>query len=192
MRSTRQLFVILNCALWLLASPVLCAADDEQVDDELKQLLTQTISQSDSFDDRFDAEVWLVQKSAVLKKFIPDAQKRLTLLKDIHHAAKKAGLPPDFVLALIEVESRFDPYAVSHAGAQGLMQVMPFWKFKIGRGEDNLINTRTNLRYGCTILKYYLDKSGHHWAEALARYNGSHGELWYPARVMDAWDKHWR
>ncbi len=164
----------------------------EVVDDELKALLLATVAESDSFDDRFDAEVWLLQKSTVLAKFIKDPQRRLTLLKEVHSAATQAGLPPEFVLAVIEVESHFDPYAVSSVGAQGLMQVMPFWKKEIGREQDNLIDPRTNLRYGCTILKYYLDKANNHWAEALARYNGSYGKLWYPDRVMTAWQKHWR
>ena len=180
--------------LCLLTTLWSCAAlaQDREIDQELRHLLKETISQAKSFEDRFDAEVWLVQKSGVMEKFIRNPDERLRLLKDIHHAATQAGLPPEFVLAVIEVESRFDPYAVSSAGAQGLMQVMPFWKREIGREQDNLIDPLTNLRYGCTILKYYLDKAQKNWAEALARYNGSYGKLWYPVRVMNAWEKHWR
>ena len=95
-------------------------------------------------------------------------------------------------MALIEVESAFDSYAVSVAGAQGMMQVMPFWKKELGRSEDNLINPQTNLRYGCTILKYYLDREQGRLADALARYNGSYGQYWYPQRVLDTWNLHWR
>lgn len=95
-------------------------------------------------------------------------------------------------MALIEVESAFDSYAVSVAGAQGMMQVMPFWKKELGRSEDNLINPQSNLRYGCTILKHYLDREQGRLADSLARYNGSYGQYWYPQRVLDTWDFHWR
>lgn len=168
------------------------SAYSEEVDEELKSILRATIEKSSSFEDRFEAEVWLLQKSTVLAKYIPDTAKRLALLKEIHNAATQAELPPEFVLALIEVESHFDRFAISSAGAQGLMQVMPFWKKEIGRPQDNLADIRTNLRYGCTILKYYLKRADNNWAEALARYNGSYGKMWYPRRVMNAWDKHWR
>jgi soluble lytic murein transglycosylase-like protein len=168
------------------------AQQSPEIDDELRALLRETVANADSFEDRFDAEVWLVQKDGVLKKFVKDAEYRLFLLKEVHKAATQAELPPEFVLAVIHVESYFDRYAVSSVGAQGLMQIMPFWKKEIGRESDNLIDPVTNLRYGCTILKYYLDKSDNNWAEALARYNGSYGKMWYPIRVMDAWDDYWR
>jgi len=163
-----------------------------EIDPELRDKLKLTVSQASSFDDRFDAEVWLVQKSAVLKKYIKDDDKRLNILKEIHYAATEAEVPPEFVLAVIQVESLFDSYAVSSVGAQGMMQVMPFWKKEIGRDNDNLIDMRTNLRYGCTILKHYLDRAKGNWAEALARYNGSYGKLWYPERVMNAWQRNWK
>lgn len=163
-----------------------------QVDEELRQLLIKTISESDSFVDRFDAEVWLVSKSDRLSRFIKDPEKRFNLLRSVHRAATQAGLQPEVVLAVIEVESAFDRFAISRAGALGIMQVMPFWKDEIGRPDDNLIDLETNLRYGCTILKYYLDRSGGRLAEALARYNGSYGQYWYPERVMMAWQNNWR
>ena len=162
------------------------------IDPELREKLRQTISQADSFVDRFDAEVWLVQKSGILKKYVKDDEERLTLLKEIHHAAKRASIPPEFVLAVIEIESHFDRFAISRVGAQGMMQIMPFWKKEIGRESDNLMDVRTNLRYGCTILKHYLDRAKGNWAEALARYNGSYGRFEYPQKVMVAWEKHWR
>ncbi len=142
--------------------------------------------------DRFDAEVWLMSKSDRLARFVKEPEKRLHLLRSIHRAATQADLQPEVVLAVIEVESHFDRFAISRAGAQGIMQVMPFWKHEIGRPEDNLIDLETNLRYGCTILKFYLDKAEGRIAEALARYNGSYGEYWYPERVMMAWQKNWR
>lgn len=189
----RNVARLLFC-LAILAAGKPVAANDSQppVDDELRRLLKKTIAESDSFVDRFDAEVWLMSKSDRLAKFVKEPEKRLNLLRSVHRAATQAGLQPEVVLAVIEVESHFDRFAISHAGAQGIMQVMPFWKHEIGRPEDNLIDLETNLRYGCTILKYYLDKADGRIAEALARYNGSYGEYWYPERVMVAWQKHWR
>lgn len=184
-------------ALWFLLAVTASGTARAQeappaVDPELRQLLKQTIAESDSFVDRFDAEVWLMSMSSRLARFVKDPQERLTLLKNVHKAATRAGLQPEVVLAVIEVESRFDRFAISRAGAQGLMQVMPFWKNEIGRPEDNLTNLETNLRYGCTILKYYLDKAEGRIAEALARYNGSYGEYRYPEKVMMAWQKNWK
>lgn len=178
--------------LLCLSSKVLAEGAAPQVDEELRQILKQTIAQSDSFVDRFDAEVWLVSKSDRLARFIKDPEKRFNLLRSVHRAATHAGLQPEVVLAVIEVESAFDRFAISRAGALGIMQVMPFWKDEIGRPDDNLIDLETNLRYGCTILKYYLDKSNGRLAEALARYNGSYGQYWYPERVMVAWQNNWR
>ncbi|SMF45291.1 Soluble lytic murein transglycosylase and related regulatory proteins (some contain LysM/invasin domains) [Alteromonadaceae bacterium Bs31] len=174
----------------LMSSPAYAAV--QNVDDALRKALLNTISEADSFEDKFDAEVWLVQKSAVLKRYIKDDKERLYILKEVHKAAKRAHLPPEFVLAVIQIESAFDPYAVSRVGAQGMMQVMPFWKNEIGRETDNLIDLRTNLKYGCTILKYYLDKEKGHWADALARYNGSYGRYTYSHKVINAWSDRWR
>ncbi|WP_438951722.1 transglycosylase SLT domain-containing protein [Porticoccus sp.] len=174
--------------LWLSAAS---GGEEQEIDQALLALLKKTVAQTDSFEDRFDAEVWLMAKSTQLARYIPDSRERLNLLRKIHQAATRAELSPEVVLAVIQVESHFDSYAVSSAGAQGMMQVMPFWKHEIGRADDNLINVDTNLRYGCTILKYYLDKENGNLAQALARYNGSYGKTWYPERVMVAWD-YWR
>jgi len=168
------------------------AVDSPETDPALLSVLKQAAAQADSFADHYDAEVWLVHKQASMAPLVKDPQQRMALLKMIHSEASRAGLSPEIVLALIEVESGFDSYAVSSAGAQGIMQVMPFWKHEIGRPEDNLIHTQTNLRYGCTILKYYLDKEKGRLADALARYNGSYGQYWYAERVLDAWIKRWR
>jgi soluble lytic murein transglycosylase-like protein len=164
----------------------------QQVDAELRQLLIDTINQSDSFEDRFDAEVWLVSKRDSMGRFVKDPEQRMDLLRRIHQAATQADLQPEIVLALIEVESHFNRFAISRVGAQGMMQVMPFWKKEIGRPGDNLTDIDTNLLYGCTILKHYLKRSNGRLIEALARYNGSYGKTWYPRRVMNAWEKHWR
>ena len=158
---------------------------------ELRLLLQQAIKDSDSFVDRFDAEVWLVDMSNRLKKKITDPKKRLNLLKQIHREARRADLHPELVLAVIDVESNFDRFAISTAGAQGLMQVMPFWLKEIGKPRDSLFNVRTNLRMGCTILKYYLNKEKGDLTRALARYNGSLGRYKYPNKVFKLLNKRW-
>lgn len=158
---------------------------------ELRQHLKLAVNQADSFRDRFDAEVWLLDMSSRLRPFIPDARQRLALLRMVHREASAARLSPELVLALIEVESNFDRFAVSRVGAQGLMQVMPFWKAEIGRPEDNLTAVETNLRYGCHILQFYIDKEDGDLFRALARYNGSLGKRWYPERVLSRWRKRW-
>ncbi len=167
-------------------------AQELEVEDELRAYLGASIASADSFEDRFEAEVWLTAKSGALERYVKDPSQRLLILRLVHREAKRVNLPADMILAVIHVESLFDPYAVSHVGAQGIMQVMPFWKKEIGRDQDNLIDLETNLRYGCTILRYYYDKEQGRWAEALARYNGSYGKYWYPDRVMTAWQKFWR
>ncbi len=164
----------------------------QAVDDELRAELIKAISSADSFEDRFDAEVWLTAMSHKLKRYIKDPKERLTILRGVHREATRAGLEPELVLAVIQIESAFNPYAVSVVGAQGMMQIMPFWKKEIGRVEDNLINLDTNLRYGCTILKHYLDREKGNIANALARYNGSYGTTKYSRKVMTAWFDRWK
>jgi soluble lytic murein transglycosylase-like protein len=171
------------------ASIATTAPDQEQA--ELRSFLEQAINDSDSFEDRYDAEVWLVDMSARLHRYLDDATERLVLLKAVHREARAADLKPDLVLALIQIESRFDQYAVSRVGAQGLMQVMPFWKNEIGRPTDNLTELDTNLRYGCRILQFYLAREKGNLSKALARYNGSVGKTWYSELVMDAWYDYW-
>lgn len=158
---------------------------------ELRLLLQQAVKDSDSFEDRFDAEVWLVDMSNRLKEKIKQPEKRLKLLRQIHHEARRANLHPELVLAVIDVESNFDRFAISKAGAQGLMQVMPFWLKEIGKPRDSLFNVRTNLRMGCTILKYYLKKEKGDLTRALARYNGSLGRYKYPNKVFKFLNKRW-
>ena len=180
-------------ALLLLSISVTVSSEEKPAaDPALLALLKQAAAEANSFGDQYDAEVWLVEKDPVLARLAKDPVQRISLLKLIHSEASRAGLSPEIVLALIEVESHFDRYAVSSAGAQGMMQIMPFWKKEIGRPNDNLIDTQTNLRYGCTILRYYLDKEKGQLAEALARYNGSYGQYWYAERVFDAWANNWR
>lgn len=166
-------------------------AEAPAVDPKLRQILTEAINSSSSFDDRFHAEVWLLDMSNRLQRFVADEETRLEILKYTHREATRAQLQPELVLAVIEVESRFDPYAISKSGAQGMMQVMPFWLDEIGRPEDNLINMTTNLRMGCTILKYYMDMEKNDLHKALARYNGSRGSRTYSNKVLNALHDHW-
>lgn len=160
-------------------------------DEQLKQRLVEALAATEAFEDRYDAEVWLVDMSGRLRKMVPDENERLEMLRLIHAEASRARLSPELVLALIQVESRFDRFAISSAGAQGLMQIMPFWLKQIGRPGDNLFRPTTNLRMGCTILRYYLDKEKGDMTRALARYNGSLGSHVYPNLVYSALRTRW-
>jgi soluble lytic murein transglycosylase-like protein len=181
------------CIAGLLAatSASALAATQERPDDTLRQILTKAIESSDSFQDRFDAEVWLTDMSSRLASRVTDPKERLTILKTVHYEARRARLQPELVLAIINVESNYDRFAISSAGARGLMQIMPFWLDEIGHPEDNLFHITTNIRFGCTILGYYLERENGDMYRALARYNGSVGKRWYPRRVYSALSKRW-
>ena len=144
-----------------------------------------------SFLNSLEAIDWLAEMSRRLEKRVPDRESRLELLRAVHYEATRAGLDPQLVLGLIQVESGFKKYAVSSTGARGFMQVMPFWIKIIGRNEDNLFHLRTNLRYGCTILRHYLDIEQGDLYRALGRYNGSLGQAEYPNLVRGAWQGQW-
>lgn len=169
----------------LLLSAAHFAMAQDAPDPKLRELLRAVASEADSFDDHYAAQVWLTDMSARLERQVTDPEERLRILNRVHYEATRQELPPELVLAVIDVESNFDRYAVSVAGALGLMQVMPFWTAEIGRPNDNLIHIETNVRYGCTILKYYLDMENGSYAPALARYNGSRGQRKYPNKVLD-------
>jgi soluble lytic murein transglycosylase-like protein len=134
---------------------------------------------------------WLTQMSSRLARRMPDREARLEFLKTVHYEAKRAGLDPQMVLGLIQVESGFKKYSVSPAGARGYMQVMPFWVRLIGNKDSNLFHLRTNLRFGCTILRHYLDIENGNIYRALGRYNGSLGKPEYPNMVRAAWERQW-
>jgi len=139
-----------------------------------------------------EARDWLAAMSKKLLKRMPDRVQREEFLVTVHYEAKRAGLDPQLVLGLIQVESNFHKYAVSYAGARGFMQVMPFWSKLIGRSDDNLFHLRTNLRYGCVILRHYLDMESGNLFRALGRYNGSLGAADYPNLVVRAWHNDWQ
>jgi len=179
-------------ALLALSATVPAAAQTApEVDQALRERLIAAASEAPSFDDRFHAEVWLTDMSSRLAAKVPDHEERLAILKTAHQEAARVDLPPELVLAVIDIESNFDRFALSYAGARGLMQVMPFWLKEIGRPEDNLFEIATNLRYGCTILRYYYDMEGGRLFPALARYNGSRGKRWYPDLVMGRLSSKW-
>jgi len=181
-------------AVWLAMSAWTLAQGGTQArpDPELRRLLTAAIEEAGSFSDRFEAEVWLTDMSHRLRRWdhIP-ADERIAILRTVHQEASRAGLPPELVLAVIEVESDFDRFAISSAGARGLMQVMPFWVEEIGRPGDDLFDIRTNIRYGCAILRLYLEREGGDYQRALARYNGSLGQRRYPLKVLTALNRRW-
>jgi soluble lytic murein transglycosylase-like protein len=186
-------FVARIRVIGLLAALLVPAAvpADEGPDPELREVLRAAASESDSFPDRFDAEVWLTDMSRRLARQVSDPKERIRILTRVHYEANRVELPPELILAVIEVESNFDRYAISFVGALGLMQVMPFWVDEIGRPDDNLLHIETNLRYGCTILRFYYDKEDGDLRRALGRYNGSLGKRKYPNKVIDKLSKKW-
>lgn len=173
------------------------------VDPELRSALSAAANDASTFGDRYAAEVWLLDMSNRLEKRLKTTEKwsglklwqnpeqRIRFLRAVHEEATRAELAPELVLALIEVESNFDRWALSHVGARGLMQIMPFWLDEIGRPDDDLFDTQTNLRFGCTILKFYIDKEKGNKVKGLARYNGSRGKTWYPDRIFKALRERW-
>lgn len=145
-----------------------------------------------AFKSKLDEVEWLTAMSRRLDLRVRDHTSRIALLKSVHYEASRAGLDPQLVLGLIQVESGFKKYAVSSAGARGFMQVMPFWVNLIGAKGDNLFDMRKNIRYGCTILRHYLDLEHGDLYRALGRYNGSLGKPDYPRAVEAAWKNQWR
>ena len=167
----------------------------EPLSESVRAALSRAISDQapprSSFLDSMDAVDWLTEMSRRLEKRIANRESQLEFLRAVHYEATRAGLDPQLVLGLIQVESGFKKYAVSSAGARGFMQVMPFWIKVIGRSSDNLFHLRTNLRYGCTILRHYLDIEQGDLYRALGRYNGSLGQAEYPNLVRGAWHNQW-
>jgi len=161
-------------------------------DPELRNILVAAIADADSFNDRFDAEVWLTDMSRRLARQVPDANERVTILKAVHRHATHADVAPELVLAVIDVESNFDRFAISSASALGLMQVMPFWVPELGyRDKNDLFKIDVNVLLGCRILKYYLDMERGDLVRGLARYNGSTGRRIYSDRVIERLRTKW-
>jgi len=164
----------------------------DSVRHRLSAMVADRAAPSMYFREPADGQRWLAEMERRLEGRIPDRQQRLELLRTVQYEATRARLDPQLVLGVIEVESGFRKYAVSRAGARGYMQVMPFWVKLIGQPSHNLFHLRTNLAYGCAILRHYLDmENGDYW-RALGRYNGSLGKPEYPNLVLAAWKGRWK
>ncbi|MEY3746751.1 MAG: hypothetical protein RL194_210 [Pseudomonadota bacterium] len=168
---------------------------EEPLSNSVKAQMQKSISDSAAprlvFATEAEGLHWLGEMSRRLQKRMPNQDMREDFLRTVHYEATRAGLDPQMVLGLIQVESGFKKYAVSSAGARGFMQVMPFWVRTIGVPDHNLFHMRLNLRYGCTILRHYIDIEKGDLFRALGRYNGSLGRPQYPNLVLAAWRKHW-
>lgn len=190
-------FVIYAASLLLFASNIAFAGPNYQEISlanryELRQSLTSDPLPISSFESSSKAVEWISYQSRNLRSKIPNETMRREWLRMVHYESIRFNLDPDLVLALIEVESGFNRFAISGVGASGLMQVMPFWKELIGDTRDSLFDVRTNLRYGCIILKHYLEIEGQNIARGLARYNGSLGQDTYPNMVLAIWQSKYR
>lgn len=175
------------------------AQQEERLADSVRTLLASQIADAAppepnfaTYEERIAYLNWLGEMGERLQRRQPDFQVRQEFLRSVWYEAKRAGLDPSLVLGLIEVESAFRKHAISQVGARGYMQVMPFWTRQIGNGEPRtLFDMRANLRYGCTILRHYLDIEKGDLYMALGRYNGSRGRPEYPRAVQTAW-KRWQ
>ena len=195
-RSARMAAVLTTCVLVFSASWAHAGAQRyEPLSASVRAVLSKAISDQAvpflAFETETEARAWLKVMSERLARRIPDRVAREEFLVTVHYEAKRAGLDPQLVLGVIQVESAFRKYAVSSSGARGYMQVMPFWTQLIGAQENNLFHLRTNLRYGCVILRHYLDIENGDLFRALGRYNGSLGRAEYPNMVLAAWHRQW-
>lgn len=178
-------------ALLLGTTPALA---DGQQDPELKAIVSRAIETSSCFADRFDSAVWFALMEPRLSKKVRDRDERIRILETAFCEAHRPGeqrLPPGLVLALMDVESAFDRWAISSAGAVGLMQVMPFWPAELGMKRHELTQIEANMRMGCAILRFYMKREKNDVRKALARYNGSVGRRTYPDLVLQRWTTRW-
>ena len=179
-------------ALLLLAVIAAPARADQQRDAALGPVVQRAISQAQCFADRYDAAVWYTLMAPRLKRFVPDSAERLSILEQVYcetHRPGESKLPPGLVMAVMQVESDFNRWAVSPAGAVGLMQVMPYWPLKLGMKGWELVHVAPNLRMGCAILRFYLQNTHNDVRLALEKYNGSVGHPEYPDRVLTDWER---
>jgi soluble lytic murein transglycosylase-like protein len=185
---------VLGRTLLLLACCLVQGAAwaDRQQDPQLGKLLSQALQAGTCFEDKFDQQVWLVAMEPQLKRLVKNDVERAEILHHVHCEARRLQLPPGLVMAVIDVESRFDRWAVSSAGAVGLMQVMPFWPRQLGMTNGELVRIPQNIRMGSTILKFYLDREKGDYTKALARYNGSVGRRNYSDQVLTRLANRWQ
>jgi soluble lytic murein transglycosylase-like protein len=168
------------------------ASADAQRDPELEGVVAKAIAQAQCFTDQYDSAVWYTLMEPRLRNLVKEKDERIDILKQVYcetHRPGESRLPPGLVMALIAVESRFDRWAVSSAGAVGLMQVMPFWPEKLGMRRYELVHVGPNIRMGCAILRFYLSYERNDVRKALARYNGSTGRREYPDLVIGQWTR---
>jgi len=168
------------------------ARADGQLDPEIKGVVAHAIAQAQCFADHYDSAVWYTLMEPRLRRTVKEREERLEILKQVYcetHREGESRLPPGLVMAVMDVESRFDRWAVSSTGAVGLMQVMPFWPEQLGMRRYELVHVAPNIRMGCAILRYYLRYERNDVRKALARYNGSIGRRDYPDKVISQWTK---
>ncbi len=166
------------------------ALPEPQSDPELRAVVQRAIAEAECFADKYDSAVWYTLMEPRLRRAVPDRAERLEILKMVFCETRREGeqrLPPGLVMGLIEVESRFDRWAVSPVGAQGLMQVMPFWPEQLGMRRAELMHVAANIRMGTAILRHYLQTEHNDVRKALERYNGSVGRREYPDLVIRRW-----
>ena len=192
-RRATSLAATLGAALFLSAGPAFGGAQQYEVlSASVRATLASAVNDRASVDVKdLDTRAWVRAMTRRVIKHFPDEDSARQFLALVRYEAMRAGLDPHLVLAVIDIESHFRKYAVSRAGARGLMQVMPFWVEQLGGKADNLFHERTNLRYGCVILRHYLDRERGNMSNALARYNGSLGQAQYPQKVLRALREHW-
>jgi soluble lytic murein transglycosylase-like protein len=176
----------------LVALPWSIARADRQMDPELRGVIAAVIEPTRCFDDKYERAVWFATMEPRLTRYVANTKERQQILDAVHCEARRVGIPPELVLAVMDVESRFDRFAVSSAGAIGLMQVMPFWPRELGMTNDQLVRIADNVRMGTTILGYYLRKERGNYQRALQRYNGSLGRPTYSDTVLDRFVSRWR
>jgi soluble lytic murein transglycosylase-like protein len=170
------------------------AAAGAQQDPELRDVVQAAIGQAECFADKYDSAVWYTLMEPRLRRKVKDRSERLAILKTVWCETRRPNasqLPPGLVMAVLDVESSFDRWAVSSTGAVGLMQVMPFWPEQLGMRRHQLTTIEANVRMGCAILRFYLQRERNDVIRALARYNGSVGKLDYPGAVINRWTRNW-
>jgi soluble lytic murein transglycosylase-like protein len=192
-RRATSLAAIAATALIAIAPRAFAGAQQYEVlSASVRATLASAVNDRSSVDMKdLDTRAWVRAMTPRVSKHFRDEDAARQFLALVRYEAMRAGLDPHLVLAVIDVESHFRKYAVSRSGARGLMQVMPFWVEQLGGKSDNLFTERTNLRYGCVILRHYLDRERGNMSNALARYNGSLGQPQYPQKVLRAWKERW-
>jgi soluble lytic murein transglycosylase-like protein len=178
----------------LIAAAATTPAAGAQQEPELRAIVSEAIASSRCFADRYDSAVWFKLMEPRLRRRVPDTAERMQILETAFCEANRAGeqrLPPGLIMAVIDVESGFDRWAVSSAGAVGLMQVMPFWPAELGMRRYELVTIEANMRMGCAILRHYMKRENNDVRRALARYNGSVGKREYPDLVVGRWTRQW-